>query len=74
MSVSLLVALWGFWKGRGVHRSSGPLVLAIVGAVALVSGVVYVHGAPAKALIGAGAVLLVAATAWNVRARSVCAT
>lgn len=74
MSVSLLVALWGFWKGRDVHRSSGPLVLAIIGAVALVSGVVYVHGVPAKALIGVGGVLLVAAIAWSVRARSVCAT
>jgi hypothetical protein len=49
------------------------LCCAIVGAVALVSGLVYVHGILAKVLIGVEAVLLVAATAWNVRPRSVCA-
>ncbi|MDQ6885693.1 MAG: MerC domain-containing protein [Gemmatimonadota bacterium] len=70
MGLSLVVALWGFWQGRRRHASSGPLALACSGAVALVAGVVFVHGFPAKQLIGAGAVALIAATICNVRARS----
>ena len=51
MGLSLAVALWGFWMGRRLHGASGPLWLAVVAAVALVAGVVFVHGPPAKALI-----------------------
>ena len=44
---ALAVALWGFRRGQQVHGSPGPLVLAAAGAVALVAGVVFIHGFPA---------------------------
>lgn len=69
MAMSLTVALWGFWKGWQMHGAVGPLLVAAAGAVALVAGVVFVHGAPARALIWTGAAALVFATFWNVRAR-----
>ncbi len=69
MGISLVVALWGFWQGRRRHGSAGPFALACAAGTALVAGVVFVHGFPAKELIGAGAVGLVMATIWNVRAR-----
>jgi mercuric ion transport protein len=72
MLASLLVALWGFWKGRQMHRSAGPLVLGLGGAVALTAGVIFVHGFPARELIAIGAVSLVCATIWNVAARRSC--
>lgn len=65
MGLSLVVSLWGFWASRKVHGKNGPLSLAVVGSLALVAGVVFVHGRPAKMLIGAGAVALVVATLWN---------
>ena len=71
MFASLVVALWGFWRGRQLHGSTGPLFLA--GGAALVAGVVFIHGFPAKQTIWAGAAALVAATAWNVSARRRCA-
>ncbi len=74
MGLSLAVALWGFWAGRRLHGASGPLWLAAVAAVALVAGVVFVHGPPAKVLIGMGAVGLVAATVWNILLRRACAS
>jgi mercuric ion transport protein len=69
MLLALAVALWGFWLGRRFHGRSGPLVLGAFGAIALASGVIVVHGPPAMQLIYGGAVLLVAATIWNVWAR-----
>lgn len=69
MFASLAVALWGFWRGRRVHGSAGPLGLAAAGAAALVAGVVFIHGFPAKQVIWAGAAALVAATLWNVARR-----
>lgn len=72
MGVSLAVGLWGFAADRRMHRRAGPLVLAAAGAIALVAGVVFVHGPPARLLIGAGAVGLLAATGWNVRVRASC--
>jgi mercuric ion transport protein len=74
MFASLSIALWGFWTGRRAHGSAGPLVLAVVGAVALVAGVVFIHGFPAKQVIWAGAAALLVATAWNVGARRRCAS
>jgi mercuric ion transport protein len=73
MLASLLVALWGFWKGQQLHRSAGPLMVGLVGAGALTAGVIFVHGFPAKELIGAGTVCLIAATIWNIMARRSCA-
>lgn len=73
MFASLAVGLWGFWRARRVHGSSAPLILAAAGAVALVSGVVFVHGFPAMQLIWSGAAALVAATVWNVILRHRCA-
>jgi mercuric ion transport protein len=73
MSVALVIALWGFWSDARTHRVYGPVMVAIVGAVLLVDGVVFVHGMPAKVLIGVGAVALVAATLWNAQSRATCA-
>jgi mercuric ion transport protein len=72
MFASLAVALWGFWRGRRVHGSTGPLVLAAVGAVALSLGVVVIPGFPARVTIWAASAALVAATAWNVALRRRC--
>lgn len=73
MFASLAVALWGFWRGRSVHGSAGPLALAAVGAAALVAGVAFIHGFPAKQVIWAGAAALTAATLWNLTLRRRCA-
>ena len=73
MAVSLAIALGAFRDDRRFHRSSGPIVAASAGAAALVAGVLFVHGPPARAVIGLGAVALVAATVWNVTLRRACA-
>lgn len=69
IGISLAVALWGFWQGRCMHGAYGPLLLAISASVALIAGVVFVHGFPARVLIGTGAIGLVVATVWNVGLR-----
>ena len=69
MFLSLGIALWGLARDRRRHGTIGPLVLAVVGTVALVAGVVFVHGFPAPQLIYGGAVALVVATVWNIVAR-----
>jgi len=74
MLASLAVALWGFWKGRRMHGSAGPLLVGFLGAACLTAGVIFVHGFPAKELIGLGAVSLVAAAGWNTAARWIPAT
>ena len=66
---SLLVALWGFWRGFRLHRKAGPLVLGITGGVSLAAGVIVVHGFPAMQMIYGGAIALVVATLLNVWAR-----
>ena len=72
MLASLLVALWGFWRGWRLHGRAGPTIVATLGGVSLVAGVIFVHGFPAMQLIWGGALLLIAATVWNVRVRAVC--
>ena len=72
MIVSLLVALWGFWAGFRMHGRVGPISVAVAGAIALTAGVIFVHGVPAKMLIGAGAVALLGATIWNILLRRLC--
>ncbi len=72
MGISLAVALWGFLSERRLHHANGPITLALAGSAALAAGVVYIHGFPAKEVIGAGAIALIAATVWNVRLRRVC--
>jgi uncharacterized membrane protein (DUF441 family) len=69
---ALLIALWGFWMGRRVHGSAAPFLAGLIGSVALVAGVVFIHGIPAKVLIGAGALTLLTATAWNARLPRAC--
>jgi mercuric ion transport protein len=69
MFLSLGVALGGLSSDRRRHRTAGPLVIASVGAIALVAGVVFVHGPPARVLIYAGAIALVVATLWNIVVR-----
>ena len=66
---SLVVALWGFWRGVQSHRHVGPMLVALIGSGALASGVILVHGPLAMPMIYAGAVTLVIATIWNVVAR-----
>jgi MerC mercury resistance protein. len=73
MFASLAVALWGFWRGRRLHGSAGPLLLAIAGAAGLIAGVLFIHGFPAKEVIWAAAAALAAASLWNVLARRRCA-
>jgi peptidoglycan/LPS O-acetylase OafA/YrhL len=72
IGVALAVALWGFWRTRQVHQSSVPLALGLVGSLALVAGVVFLHGRIAKTFIGAGTVLLLVATVLNVRLPRAC--
>lgn len=72
MFLALAVALAGLRAERRRHGAVGPLSLAVTGAVALVAGVVFVHGPPARLLIYAGALALVAATLWNFRRRAAC--
>lgn len=74
MFVSLGVALWGFWTGRRVHGLAWPLVVATLGAIALIAGVVFIHGFPAMPVIWMGVAALIGATVWNVVARRRCAT
>lgn len=72
IAVALGITLVGFRTGRRIHGSNGPLVIGAIGSVALVAGVVFVHGMPAKVLIGAGAILLLVAMIWNVRLPRAC--
>lgn len=73
--LSLAVALWGFSVARKLHGLTGPLVAAVVGAVALVVGVVFIHGFLAVQVIWTAVVALIGATLWNVSARRrYCAT
>ncbi|MBK5186880.1 MAG: MerC domain-containing protein [Gemmatimonadaceae bacterium] len=65
IGIALLVALWGFWVCRRAHRASGPFVLGLLGSIALVAGVVFLHGSVAKMSLGVGTAALLAATIWN---------
>ena len=69
---SLVVAIWGFWRGYRIHRAWTPLVAGIVGAVSLAVGVIVVHGFPAMPMIYGGAILLIAASVWNIAVRTRC--
>lgn len=69
MFVALAVALWSFWSERRAGRGPGPALVATIGAAALVAGVVFVHGPPARQLIDGGAIALVAATLWSIFSR-----
>lgn len=72
IGVAIAIALWGFWKGRLIHESAGPLMLGAVGGVALVAGVLFLHGIVAKTVIGGGAIALLLSTIWNVRLTGHC--
>ena len=72
MLVSLAVAIWGYWQGHRLHHAWAPLIVGVIGAVSLALGVIVVHGFPAMPMIYAGAMLLVAATIWNIVARKRC--
>jgi mercuric ion transport protein len=69
MIASILVALWGLWRGRRIHATPWPFALGLVAGVVLVAGVIFVHGSPAKELIYFGSAALIAASLWNVTAR-----
>jgi mercuric ion transport protein len=72
MLISLAVAMWGYWQGHRVHHAWAPLIVGVIGAVSLALGVIVVHGFPAMQMIYSGAMLLVAATTWNIVARARC--
>ena len=72
MIASVALALWGMWLGRRTHRSLMPFLTGLLAGTALVAGVIFVHGFPARELIYAGSVGLIAASIWNARARSAC--
>ena len=72
MLVSLAVAIWGYWQGHRVHHAWAPLMVGVIGAVSLALGVIVVHGFPAMEMIYGGAMLLIAATIWNIVARKRC--
>lgn len=69
---SLVVAIWGYWRGYRIHRAWTPLVVGSVGAVSLAVGVIVVHGFPAMPMIYGGAILLIAASVWNIVVRKRC--
>jgi mercuric ion transport protein len=69
MLLSLAVALWGFWQGFRRSGKVGPLALGGAGAASLACGVIAVHGFPAMQMIYGGAIALISATLWKVRAR-----
>ena len=69
---SILIALWGMWRGLRTHGSAGPFVLGLLSGIALVAGVIFVHGFPAGELIYAGSAGLIGGTIWNVGARVRC--
>lgn len=68
MFFSLGVALWELARDRRRHGTSAPFVFALAGSTALVAGVVFVHGPPARLMIYGGALALVAAAWRNVLA------
>jgi mercuric ion transport protein len=72
MIASILVALWGMWAGYRTHRSYRPLSLGVASGAALVGGVIFVHGFPAREMIYAGSAGLIAASIWNASMRSRC--
>jgi hypothetical protein len=72
IALALVFALWGFWHSRRVHGSSVPVTLGAAGSLALVAGVVYLHGLIAKIFIGVGTLLLLVATVWNARLPQAC--
>lgn len=72
MIASILAAVWGMWLGSRAHRSFLPLMLGVASGTALVAGVIFVHGFPAKELIYVGSVGLIAGSIWNAALRSRC--
>lgn len=72
MIASILFALWGMWRGRATHGAVSPFLLGALAGAALVAGVIFVHGFPAKELIYAGSIGLAAASIWNAVARRCC--
>ncbi len=72
MFVALLIALWGFWRDRSTHGANGPLLVALVGMLALTAGVIFIHGFPAQEVIGIGVIALLSATVWNASLRRAC--
>jgi hypothetical protein len=71
---TLVIAIWGFWKSRQRHRRNGPLAVATMGAISLVWGVVWLHGAIAKWAIGIGTAFLLVTAIWNARLAKACDT
>lgn len=69
MLASLIVAMWGMWRGRRVHGSAAPLIVGLISGAMLIAGVIFIHGPPARTTIILGAIGLVVATVLNVAGR-----
>jgi mercuric ion transport protein len=72
MIVSIIVALAGMLGGRRHHQTLAPFGLGVLASSALIAGVIFVHGFPAKELIYAGSLGLIAASIWNAVLRTRC--
>lgn len=59
LALFLGLGLWGLWDGVSRHGLRGVLVLGGIGAVLIVSGIVF------QPLIYVGAAALIGASAWN---------
>ena len=53
-----------------MHGAWAPFFVGVTGALSLALGVIVVHGFPAMQMIYGGAVLLMAATIWNIVTRA----
>lgn len=69
MLLALGTAVGGFRQGQRMHGRRGPLVVGGLGALAVATGVIIVHGFPAMEMIYGGSIALVAAAVWNALAR-----
>jgi mercuric ion transport protein len=72
MIASILVAIAGMWFGYRRHRSRFPLLIGVLSGAALIAGVIFVNGFPARELIYGGSVGLIAASIWNAIVRRGC--
>ena len=70
MIASILLAWWGIWTGHRAYGSRLPLCVGLLSGSALIAGVIFVRGFPARELIYAGSAGLVFATVINAVARN----
>jgi mercuric ion transport protein len=67
IGIAIIIAVYGFWRGKALHGSGQPFAFGLVGGLLLVLGVVFLHGVIAKVFIGLGALALLGGTIQNAR-------